>query len=403
MNNSEESRCNHSALWLTLIVSAVTIFCCLPQRVEAQQWTTNGNNINNANTGSVGVGTTSPLSRFDVWSGTWFGTVDGAQMSATDSSSVAQNVGGSISFVGKFNTAGNYAGFARISGIKENATNGHYGGALVFQARVNGGNQTEFMRISSNGNVGIGTATPLGDLVGNGGLQLNSAFTSTLRIHTTASGKNNSQMRFSGVSGDNWAIGSDVATNNGSRDFHFYDFAGSPGARITVQSNTGNVGIGTVNPTAKLDVQGDINVSGNINAKYQDVAEWVLSSQAIPAGIVVVLDTRNSNQVIASTEPYDTRIAGVISARPGITLGEAGPNKVLVATTGRVKIKVDATRASIHIGDLLVTSDRAGHAMKSEPITISGRKIHSPGTLIGKALEALDKGTGEILVLLSLQ
>jgi hypothetical protein len=74
-----------------------------------------------------------------------------------------------------------------------------------------------------------------------------------------------------------------------------------------------------------------------------------------------------------------------------------------VATTGRVKIKVDATRGPIHIGDLLVTSDVPGMAMKSEPVNIGGVQIHRPGTLIGKALEPLAKGKGEILVLLSLQ
>jgi hypothetical protein len=62
-----------------------------------------------------------------------------------------------------------------------------------------------------------------------------------------------------------------------------------------------------------------------------------------------------------------------------------------------------ATRFTIHIGDLLVTSDIAGVAMKSEPITIGNRKMHMPGTLIGKALEPLEKGSGKILVLLSLQ
>jgi hypothetical protein len=41
--------------------------------------------------------------------------------------------------------------------------------------------------------------------------------------------------------------------------------------------------------------------------------------------------------------------------------------------------------------------------MKSVPVNIGGVLIHRPGTLIGKALEPLDKGTGEILVLLSLQ
>jgi hypothetical protein len=146
-----------------------------------------------------------------------------------------------------------------------------------------------------------------------------------------------------------------------------------------------------------------VTVSGTLNAKYQDVAEWVESSQKLEAGTVVALDPSKSNQVLASSEAYDTRVAGVISAQPGISLGESGEGKVLVATTGRVKVKVDATRAPIQIGDLLVTSDVAGVAMKSEPIIISGRRMHAPGTLIGKALEPLEKGTGEILVLLSLQ
>jgi len=67
------------------------------------------------------------------------------------------------------------------------------------------------------------------------------------------------------------------------------------------------------------------------------------------------------------------------------------------------RVKVDASRAPIHVGDLLVTSDREGVAMKSEPVNIGGVQLHRPGTLIGKAIEPLAKGQGEILVLLSLQ
>jgi hypothetical protein len=164
------------------------------------------------------------------------------------------------------------------------------------------------------------------------------------------------------------------------------------------QNTNGEVGIGT-----KLNVAGDINVSGNINAKYQDVAEWVPSTQKLTAGTVVVLDPKNNNHVLASKAAYDTKVAGVVSARPGIALGEGGGGKALVATTGRVKVKVDATRAPILIGDLIVTSDAEGVAMKSEPVNLGGVTIHRPGTIIGKALEPLEKGAGEILVLLSLQ
>jgi len=173
---------------------------------------------------------------------------------------------------------------------------------------------------------------------------------------------------------------------------------------------TGNVGIGsTSTPTSKLYVTGDgrftgnLTVDGNLAAKYQDVAEWVPSSGQLPVGTVVILDSTKSNQVTSSIVSYDTRVAGVVSEQPGITLGEKADNKVLVATTGRVRVMVDATKSPIKIGDLLVTSDIPGVAMKSEAVNIGGVQIHRPGTLIGKALEPLEKGSGSILVLLSLQ
>ena len=180
-----------------------------------------------------------------------------------------------------------------------------------------------------------------------------------------------------------------------------------------VIDNSGNVGVGVTAPSAKMDVNGSLNVNGNatfsgtvtggnIVAKYQDVAEWVPTTEELSAGSVVVLDDDQNNHVLASRHAYDTSVAGVVSAQPGIVLGEAATDKAKVATTGRVKIKVDASRP-IRIGDLLVTSDVPGTAMRSEPIDVAGAKIHRPGTIIGKALEPLDHGKGEILALLTLQ
>jgi len=172
----------------------------------------------------------------------------------------------------------------------------------------------------------------------------------------------------------------------------------------------GRVGIGTAAPGAnyKLDVNGNANFSGtitggNIQAVYQDVAEWVPSAEDLSPGTVVVLDPAAGNGVMKSSHPYDTTVAGVVSAQPGIILGKAGASQEQIATTGRVRVKVDATAGAIRVGDLLVTSNKPGMAMKSEPIAVDGTRIHRPGTIVGKALQNLPAGEGEILVLLSLQ
>lgn len=180
--------------------------------------------------------------------------------------------------------------------------------------------------------------------------------------------------------------------------------------RMTILGN-GNVGIGTV-PTAgsiyKLRVAGNVQVDGTLTgtsivATYQDIAEWVPATEDLTPGTVVVLNTEAENQVMPSHQAYDTRVAGVVSGQPGITLGIAGAGQEKIATTGRVLVDVDATKAPIRVGDLLVTSDTSGVAMRSEPMDIGGRSFHQPGTIIGKALQPLESGRGSILVLLSLQ
>lgn len=260
------------------------------------------------------------------------------------------------------------------------------------------------LNVHDNGNVGIGTSAPLTKI------HASSASPSAPSViaSTDSSGNSGSGVAlWSGWSGGGapntpaliWTAGRDLRLGGGITDLGT-GWGFSETMRIT---SDGKVGIGIDTPTKKLHVAGDIQVDGNINAKYQDVAEWVPSVEKLSPGTVVVLDRSQSNHVISSTARYDTRVAGVISEQPGIALGERGEGKVLVATTGRVRMKVDATRAPIQIGDLLVTSDIPGVAMKSEAVNLSGVELHRPGTIVGKALEPLAKGKGEILVLLSLQ
>jgi hypothetical protein len=198
------------------------------------------------------------------------------------------------------------------------------------------------------------------------------------------------------------AITSKLNGTSGNADLYFRTAAsGTLVDRLHILAN-GNIGIGTASPTATLQVIGTV-VGTNIQAQYQDLAEWVTVRGSADPGTVVVIQEGAIDEVEPAHKAYDMGVAGVISGKPGIVLGEAGQGKATVATAGRVKVKVDASKAPVKVGDLLVTSDRSGFAMRSEPVEIAGVRIHRPGTLIGKALEPLEKGEGEILVLLSLQ
>lgn len=286
-----------------------------------------------------------------------------------------------------------------------------------------------FNTVLNQGNVGIGTTSPLSKLsVGDVGDPLSTIYGRNsdgggegiaVRGHQTSDGYgvHGASTTGIGVFGGSSGTGGNAygvyGESNGTGVFGYgatgaYFVANSAGG-ASLQTGTGKVGIGMA-PTGPqvLQVQGNAHFNGtvtgtNIVANYQDVAEWVPAPIPMPAGTVVVLDTERNNQVVASLHAYDTKVAGVISEMPGLLLGLPGEGKVKVATTGRVKVKVDARKGAIKVGDLLVTSDTAGVAMVSKPVEVGGVSMHRPGTIVGKALEPLASGESEILVLLSLQ
>jgi hypothetical protein len=259
----------------------------------------------------------------------------------------------------------------------------------------------------SGGLVGVNTTAPL-DFV-------HVRFTNTTGAATGIAVQNlgNTASSYSGMLfyDQNGALGQFQGFNNISHEYRINNIAAGGSINFMLGSSskflvapTGNIGIGAVpGATEKLRVAGNVVVDGNIGAKYQDVAEWVEAAVPLDPGTVVIVDPTRPNRVVASPRAYDTRVAGAVSAQPGLILGEQSEGKVTVAQSGRVRVKADATYGAIKIGDLLVTSPTTGYAMRSRPVRVGGNAVHRPGTLLGKALEALPAGKGDILVLLTLQ
>ena len=87
--------------------------------------------------------------------------------------------------------------------------------------------------------------------------------------------------------------------------------------------------------------------------------------------MVVCIDSSNSGNLVVSQKAYDRTVAGIVSGaggvKPGMLMGQQGTmadGEHPVALTGRAYCRADASKGPITPGDLLTTSDVAGHAMK---------------------------------------
>jgi hypothetical protein len=168
-----------------------------------------------------------------------------------------------------------------------------------------------------------------------------------------------------------------------------------------IVSEFSKVGIGTVSPKAKLDVNGSLNVNGWTTTKVleitggNDIVEYRESTDILEPGDLVVCDPLNINRVYKSKKQYDTRIIGVVSGaggiKPGITLKQEGmiEGSLPIAIAGTIKVKV---MGAIKAGDLLTSSVLPGIAMKAT------NKRRGQGAVLGKAIEASQNGFVTILV-----
>ena len=145
-------------------------------------------------------------------------------------------------------------------------------------------------------------------------------------------------------------------------------------------------------------------VTGDISFPGADCAEDFTVKRDVLAEPGTVMALSDSGELFPCSAPYERRVAGVIagaaSHRPGIIMDKQPASTLRrqpIALVGKVFCKVDASYASIGVGDLLTSSATEGHAMKVIDAT------RAVGSVIGKAMAPLIEGRGLIPILISLQ
>jgi hypothetical protein len=307
--------------------------------------------------GNVGIGTTAPSFPLTVYGGNQNNGSANRMASFFDTTSATTGTGAGIALGGYTNGTGSAINdFGVIQGIKENGTAGNYASALTFHTRANGAGTLEQMRISSTGNVGIGTNAPGAPLVVN-------ASSSSSGIRVQRNGANGQYIGIHQDSNHEHVIDA-VSISGAEKGFRIFNTTSGPNSYIRFGTSnaekmrldsSGRLLINATSTTFgdKLYVNGDTYVTGGwrTGTAATFVGELTNSSGILtlqsdanrdiqfgdsgtPA--IMYIDTSTENVGIGTTAPgQKLQVQGNISAKAtgadaGIGLVKSDSNNTLV-------------------------------------------------------------------------
>ena len=274
--------------------------------------------------GNVGIGTTSPGAKFHVSGAndTTFVNSNVTMLITGTDEFDSGNAGSGIGFVGKHNDNGLVTTFGQIYTKKENNTSGDYDASLCFGTRKTGKDanaRLEKMRITSDGNVGIGMSNParLLHLKNN-----NSAIAFETPIGSEGSAFAQIKSARDGNSGYSSTL--EFATTESATAVPTFGGNGTGGSGFVTRmliDSAGNVGIGTTNPNGTLEVHSQSN-------------EIVLRG-ASPNGLSVIdIKKTNSGDTEFSNSFYTGGTAGdFIFSNGRVGIGTTNPGAKLEIKT----------------------------------------------------------------------
>jgi hypothetical protein len=230
--------------------------------------------------GNVGIGTTSPTAKLHISDTNK--VFDGyGNVNVFTSDTATTNIGGSIALGGTNATGGtNPYVFAKIQGIKESSA-GNYNGALIFGTTSPSSAVTEKMRITSIGNVGIGTSSPGEKLDVYGVIR---------GVYTADPGSGAVTGKFLAYSPSAYGLifrGYNTGAHSIQVQREANDAETFP---ISLQPNGSNVGIGTIAPNASALLDVDSRTQGFLPPRMDTGQRDNIASPA-PGLMIFNLDT----------------------------------------------------------------------------------------------------------------
>ena len=202
-----------------------------------------------------------------------------------------------------------------------------------------------------------------------------------------------------GMASRDHAIGVTGWNSGGGQGLYGYS---ERGVAVMAKSRSGNlIEAWSTEPSQRrfrVDNTGKVYGTGSFRSSGADLAEMLPAVEGLEPGDVLVIGY--DGKLTQNSEAYAANVVGVYSTNPGFVGGDGDDNdlagKVPLAVLGVVPVKVTAENGPIRAGNMLVTSATPGHAMKAS-------RNPSVGSVVGKALEGLDKGSGVIQMLVMLQ
>jgi len=270
---------------------------------------------------NVGIGTTSPSSKLHI------ATNDtSSNATVTISNSGSTGLTSSIEFL---STPTDAPGANRSGRIISLFDGGSFTNARTTIQSMTTGNVLIDTMTFKNGNVGIGTITPSEKLHVSGNLILSSSTSTKININSAA-------VR-------TYIAADGAGTSFGSLSNHNVNFYSNNAERMRILS-TGEVGIGTTTPNARLDVSGSAIISGSLTTTSSVAFKAYTSVASFPgtAAGYLAFDATGNVITVAAGNPFpytgSAQITGSLGITGSLTVTSNINNTLFTSTTATANV-----------------------------------------------------------------